>query len=110
MGKLRLTPRKEVVFSLGLSQETSSVQIGVEGTNSELIQVEDQTEMAGTEPEGKASQEDPVTPHPVGAKTRPMTKSAMKQGPPTETQASSKRPMKTLGKELSSKRLWKGRC
>ena len=78
MGKLCLTPRKEVVFSLGLSQQTSSMQIGVERTSLELIQVEDQPEMAGAEPEGEAGQKDPVTPHPVGAKTRPMTRSATK--------------------------------
>ena len=77
MGKLRFIPRKEVVFSLGL-QQTSSMQIGVEGTNSEPIQVEDQQEVAGVEPEGKAGQEDPVTLHPVGAKTRPMTRSPSK--------------------------------
>ena len=37
MEKFRLTSRKEVVFSLGLSQQTSSVQIGIEGTSSEPI-------------------------------------------------------------------------
>ena len=51
--------------------------------------------MAGAELEGEADQEHPVTPHLVGAKTRPMTRFAMKQGPPTETLASSKRPTKT---------------
>ena len=83
------------------------MQIGVEGTSSEPIQVEDQPKTARAEsegPEGKAGQEDPVTPHLVGAKTRPMTRSATKQGPPTETLASSKRPTKTQGKGSSSKR------
>ena len=104
MGKLRLTPRKEVVFSLGLSQQTSLVQIGIEGTSSEPIQVEDQPEVVGADPESEAGQEDLVTPFPVGAKTRPITRSASKQGPFMETPASSKRPTKTLGKGSSSKR------
>ena len=56
------------------------------------------------EPERKAGQEDPVTPHPVGAKTKPMTRSAMKQGPPRETPASSKRPTKTPRKGSSTKK------
>ena len=80
------------------------MHIGVEGTSSELIQVEDQPKVAGAEPEGEASQEGPVTPHPVGAKTRPMTRSASKQGPSKETPSSSKRPTKTPGKRSSSKR------
>ena len=54
MGKLHLTPKKEVVFSLGLSQQTSSVQIGVEGTSSKPIQVENQLEVVGANPEGEA--------------------------------------------------------
>ena len=104
MGKLCLTPRKEVVFSLGLSQQTSLVQIGVKGTSSEPIQVEDQPEVVGADPEGEAGQEDLVTPFPVGAKTKPMTRSASKQGLSKETPSSSKRPTKTPGKGSSSKR------
>ena len=49
--------------------------------------------------ERKAGQEDPV-----GAKTRPMTRSATKRGPLREAPASSKRPTKTCGKGSSSKR------
>ena len=60
--------------------------------------------MLRAEPEREASQEDPVTPFPVGTKTRPMTRSATKQGPPIEIPASSKRPTKTSGKGSSSKR------
>ena len=41
MGKLCHIPRKEVGFSLGLLQQTSSVQIGFEGTSLEPIPVED---------------------------------------------------------------------
>ena len=104
MGKLSLIPRKEVVFSQDLSQQTSLVQIGVEGTSSEPIQVEDQPEVVGMDPEGEADQEDLVTPFLVGAKTRPMTRSARKQGPSKETPSSSKRPTKTPGKESSLKR------
>ena len=78
MGKLRLTSRKEVVFFLGLSQQTFLVQIRVKGINSEPVQVEDQPKVVGADPEGEAGQEDPVTPFPVGAKTRPMTRSASK--------------------------------
>ena len=104
MGKLRLTPRKEVVFSLGLSQQTSLVQIGVKGTSLEPIPVEDQPEVVGADPESEAGQEDPVTLFLVGAKTRSMTRFASKQGPSMEIPASSKRPTKTPGKGSSSKR------
>ena len=104
MGELHLTPRKEVVFSLGLSQQTSLVQIRVKGTSSQPIQIEDQPEVVGADPESEAGQEDPVTPFPVGAKTKPMTRSASKQWPSKETSASSKRPTKTPGKGSSSKK------
>ena len=56
------------------------------------------------EPEGEAGQMDPVTPHPAGAKTRPMTRSATKQGPSKEAPTSSKCPTKTPGKGSSSKK------
>ena len=104
MGKLCLTPRKEVVFSLGLSQQTSSMQIGVKRTSSEPIPVKNQPEVIGVDPESEAGQEDLITPFRVGAKTRPMTRSASKKGPSTETSASSKRPTKSPGKGSSSKR------
>ena len=54
------------------------MQIGVKGTSSEPIPVEDQPEVVGADPESEAGQEDPVIPFPVGAKTRPMTRSASK--------------------------------
>ena len=47
---------------------------------------------------------DPVTPHPAGAKTKPITRSATKQGPSKEAPASSKRPTKTPVKGSSSKK------
>ena len=104
MEKLCLSPRKEIVFSLGLSLQTSLVQIKVEGTSSEPILVEDQAEVVGADLESEASQEDPVIPFPIGAKTRPMTRSVSKKGPSTETPTSSKWPTKTPKKGSSSKR------
>ena len=59
------------------------------------------------EPKREATEEDPITPHPLSAKTRPMTRSPTKQGPFKEAPASSKRPTKTPGKGSSSKRPWK---
>ena len=56
------------------------------------------------EPEEEAGQADPVTPHPAGAKTRPMTRSATKHGPSKEAPVSSKRPTKTPGKGSNSKK------
>ena len=75
MKKLRLTPRKEVGFSLELSHRTSLVQIGFEGTRSKPILVKDQPEEVGVDPKSGSGQEDRVTPFPVGVKTRPMTRS-----------------------------------
>ena len=54
------------------------MQIGFEGTSSEPIQVEDQPEAVGVDPESGSGQEDPITPFPVGAKTRPHIRSASK--------------------------------
>ena len=104
MGKLHLTPRKEVGFPLDLSQQTSLVQIGFEGTSLEPILVEDQPEVVGADPENEPGQEDLVTPFPEGAKTRPMTRSANKKGPSPSSPTSMKRPTKTPGKGSSSKR------
>ena len=103
-GKVMLTPRRGVGFSLGIAHETSSVKIRWEGTSSEPIQVEDQPARLGAELESGPGQEDPATPFPIGAKTRPITRSASKQGPSTKTPTSMKRPTKTLGKGSSSKR------
>ena len=66
MGKLCLTPRKEVGFSLGIAHKTLLVQIGWKGTSSEPIQVEDQPEEVGVDPEGGPGQENPVTPFLIG--------------------------------------------
>ena len=88
MGKLCLTPRKEVGFSLDLSQQTSLVQIGFEGTSSEPILVEDQPKEADSENE--PNQEDLVTYFSKGAKTRPMTRSASKKGSSPSSPTSTK--------------------
>ena len=53
--KLRLTPKKEVKFSLGIVHKTLSVQIGWEGISSEPIQVEDQPAEVGAEQESGLS-------------------------------------------------------
>ena len=78
MGKFSLIPRKEVGFSLGIAHRTLSVQIGWERTSSEPIQVEEQLEEVGVDPESGPGQEDPVTSFPVGAKTRPQIRFASK--------------------------------
>ena len=46
--------------------------------------MEDQAVGKGAEPESRPSQEDLTTPFPIGAKTRPMTRFASKQGPSTQ--------------------------
>ena len=83
-------------FTLGIGQETSIFRIDVEGMSSEQpvpveegptiveedpVPREEPTVASRVEPEREASQEDPIAPHQVGAKTRPMTRSATKQGP-----------------------------
>ena len=82
-------------FILGIGRETSTVWIDMEGISSErLVLVEEEpatmeedpvpreepTVVSRAEAEREAGQEDPVTPHPVGAKTRPMIRSALKNG------------------------------
>ena len=99
-----LTLRKGVGFSMGIAHKTSLVQIGWEGTSLELIQVEDQPAEEGAESESGLSQEDPAILFPIGVKTRPMTRSASKQGPSTQIPTPMKRPTKTPEKESSSKR------
>ena len=61
-----------------MARETSLVQMRWEGTSLEPIQVEDQPARHGGELESGPGQEDPATPFLVGAKTRPMTRSASK--------------------------------
>ena len=68
---------------------------------------EEPTVVPREEPEREAGQADLVTPHLVGAKSRPMTRSATKQGPSKEALPSSKWPMKTPGKGSSSNKLRK---
>ena len=111
-GRFLLTPRQGVGFTLGIERETSTLQIEVEGTSSKRpvlveeeptvveedpVPREEPTVVPRAEPEREDSHEDPVTPHPVGAKARPMTRSATKQGPPRKAPASSKWPTKTPG-------------
>ena len=103
-GKFLLTRRKGVGFSLGIAQETSTVQTELEGTSLGPIPTEEPPIAAGAELESGLDQEDPDIPFPVGAKIRPMTRSANKQGLPTETPASTKRPTKTPRKGSSSKK------
>ena len=106
-------------FTLGIRRETSTLRIEVEGTSFERpvlveeepttmeedpLPKEEPTVVPRAEPEREVGQEDAVTLHPIGAKIRPMTKSTMKEGPPKEAPASSKRPTKTPGKGSSSKR------
>ena len=59
---------------------------------------------AKTEPMSGADHADLVIPFPIGAKTRPMTKSASKEGPSTQILASTKRPTKTPRRGSNSKR------
>ena len=66
MEKLRLTPRKEVGFSLGLAHRTSLVQIGFKGTKSKPIQVEDQSEEVGADPESGPG-------HPLSGRSQDQT-------------------------------------
>ena len=75
-----------------------------EGTSSEPIQAEGSSIGERAKLVTKLSQEDLITSFSVEAKTRPMTRSANKQGPSTHTPASTKRPTKTPGKGSSSKR------
>ena len=106
-------------FTLGIGQETSTFQINVEGMSFEQPAIveeqativetkpvlqEEPTVVPKEEPEREAGQADPVTPHPVGAKTKPSHRSATKQGPLKEAPTSSKRPTKTPGKGSNSKR------
>ena len=73
-------------FTLEIGQETSTFRIDMEGMSSEQPTLEEEdpvsreepTIVPKVEPEREAGQEDPVTPHPVGAKTRPMTRFATK--------------------------------
>ena len=105
-------------FTLGIGRETSTVRIDVEGISSERpvlmeeepatveedpMPREEPTVVPREEADRKAGQEDPVTPHPVGTKTRPMARFATKQGPSKEAPTSPKRPTKTPGKGSSSK-------
>ena len=91
-----LTLRRGVGFTLGIGQETSTFWIDVEEMSSEQpvpveegpatveedpMSREEPIVAHKVEPEREAGQEDPVIPHPVGAKTRPMTRSVTKQGP-----------------------------
>ena len=80
------------------------MKMGWEETNSEPIQVEDQPAGPGAELKSEPGHKDPATPFLVGAKTRPMTRSANKQGPSTEIPASMKRPTKTRRKGSNFKR------
>ena len=88
-------------FTLEIGQETSTFRIDVEGMSSEPpILVEEEPATVGenpvpreeptvvpkVEPKREAGQEDPVTPHLVDSKTRPMARSATKQGPSKEAQ------------------------
>ena len=106
-------------FTLGIGQETSTFRIDLDGMNSEQpspvgeqpatmeegpVLQEEPTIVPREEPKREAGQADPVTPHPIGEKTKPMTRSATKQGPSKEAPTSSKRPTKTPGKGSSSKR------
>ena len=75
-----------------------------EGTSSEPIQVEESLAVKRAEPVIGLGQEDPVTPFPVEAKTRPITRSPSKQGPSIQIPASTKSPTKTPGKGSNSKR------
>ena len=80
------------------------MQIGGEGTSSESIQAEKSPARERAESVTGPSQEDLVIPFLVGAKTRPMTRFANKQGPSTQTLASTKRPTKTPSMGSNSKR------
>ena len=80
------------------------MQIIWEGTSLEPIQVGDQPTEVGVEPESGLGQDDPAISFLVGAKSRPMTRSASKQGSSTKTPASMKRSTKTPRKGSSSKR------
>ena len=106
-------------FTLGIGQETFTFRIDVEGLRSEQpspvgeqpttveegpVPREEPTVVPREEPEREAGEVNPVTPYPVGAKTRPLTRSATKQGPSKEAPASSKQPTKTPGKGSSSKK------
>ena len=103
-GKFRLTPKRGVGFSLGIALETSLVQTGGEGMSLEPIQTKGSLVGERTEPVTRLGQEDLVTPFLIGAKTRPMTRSASKQGPSIQIPASTKKPTKTPGKGSSSRR------
>ena len=100
-------PKKGVGFTLEIGQGTSTVWIELERTSLEPVPTEEPPVAIGAEPESEADQVDVIIPFPVGAKTRPITRSASKQGPSTEIPASTKQPTKTPGKGSSSKRPWK---
>ena len=102
-GKFRLTSKRGVRFSLETTLKTLFVWTRGKGTSLESIQAKG-SPVREAEPITDSNQEDPVIPFPVGAKTRPMTRSANKQGPSIQIPASTKRPMKTLGKGSSSNR------
>ena len=93
-------------FTLGIERETSTLQIEMEGMNSEPLVLEEEVPapveevpmprkepptVSRAESERKAGQEDPITLFLVGTKTRPMTRSTTKQRPPTKIPASLKR-------------------
>ena len=100
---LWFTPKKDVGFSLEPTLETSPTQTREEGTSVEPIQVDLGSSTKAREgPRNGASQENPITPFLVGTKTRPTTRFASKQGPSTQTLASTKRPTKTPTKGSSS--------
>ena len=77
---------------------------GGEGMSLEPIQAKKSPAEVRAESGSGPGQEDPITPFPMGAKTRPMTKSASKEGPFTQTLASRKRPTMIPSKGSSSKR------
>ena len=118
-GRFLLTPRQGMGFTLGIRQETSTFRLNVEGMSfeqpspvveqlatveEEPVPQEEPTVVPREELEEEDGQADPVTPHPEGAKTRPMTRSATKQGPSKKAPASSKWPTKTPRKGSTSKK------
>ena len=71
------------------SEQPATVEEQPTIVETESILQEEPTVVPREESEGEAGQADPVTPHLVGAKTRPMTRFATKQGPSKEAPASS---------------------
>ena len=79
LGRIKLTLKKGVVFSLEAMLETSLVQVRGEGTSLEPVQAGlGLPTKARAELVSGVTQMDLATPFPIGAKTRPMTMSANK--------------------------------